>query len=115
MNHYSVIIIPCFFVITLVYAISTVATTTATAIATTNILIEQQHLIIIKNIVDKYVTEEESIFQFDTTIQTMVQQLQQRPDGESDENEPITDLPIIDSPCKSSCPPNYKLCLYICE
>ncbi len=90
--------------------------TTATAIATTtNIPIEQQHLIIIKNIDDKYVTEEESIFQFDTTIQTMVQQLQQRPDGESDENEPITDLPIIDSPCKSSCPPNYKLCLYICE
>ena len=29
-------------------------------------------------------------------------------DGESDENEPITDLPVIDSPCKSSCPPNYK-------
>jgi hypothetical protein len=43
------------------------------------------------------------------------QQLQQRPDGESDENELITDLPIIDSPCKSSCPPNYKLCFYICE
>ena len=35
-------------------------------------------------------------------------------DGESDENEPITDLPIIDSPCKSSCPPNYKLCSYMC-
>jgi len=35
-------------------------------------------------------------------------------DGESDENEPITDLPIIDSPCKSSCPPNYKLCIYMC-
>ena len=34
-------------------------------------------------------------------------------DGESDENEPITDLPVIDSPCKSSCPPNYKLCSYI--
>ena len=117
MNHHSVITIPCFFVITLVYAISTATTTTATAIATPSIPIEkQQHLIIIKNIVDKYVTEEDnSIFQFDTTIQTMVQQLQQRPDGESDENEPITDLPIIDSPCKSSCPPNYKLCLYICE
>ena len=35
-------------------------------------------------------------------------------DGESDENEPITDLPVIDSPCKSSCPPNYKLCSYMC-
>ena len=23
-------------------------------------------------------------------------------DGESEENEPITDLPVIDSPCKSS-------------
>ncbi len=44
------------------------------------------------------------------------QQLQKEPDGESeDENEPNTDLPIIDSPCKSSCLPNYKLCLYICE
>ena len=120
MNHHSVITIPCFFVITLVYAISTATITPATAIAnTTSIPIEQQqHLVISKNIVDKHVTEEESsIFQFDT-IQTMVQQQQlqqQRPDRESDENEPITDLPIIDSPCKSSCPPNYKLCLYICE
>jgi len=35
-------------------------------------------------------------------------------DGELDENEPITDLPVIDSPCKSSCPPNFKLCIYIC-
>jgi hypothetical protein len=35
-------------------------------------------------------------------------------DGESDKNEPITDLPVIDSPCKSSCPPNYKLCSYMC-
>ncbi|MGI0050763.1 MAG: hypothetical protein ACRD8K_03405 [Nitrososphaeraceae archaeon] len=35
-------------------------------------------------------------------------------DEESDENEPITDLPVIDSPCKSSCPPNYKLCSYMC-
>lgn len=35
-------------------------------------------------------------------------------DGESDENEPITDLPVINSPCKSSCPPNYKLCSYMC-
>ncbi|HEX7141785.1 MAG TPA: hypothetical protein VF222_04840 [Nitrososphaeraceae archaeon] len=35
-------------------------------------------------------------------------------DGESDENEPITDLPVIDSPCKSACPPNYKMCIYTC-
>ena len=35
-------------------------------------------------------------------------------DGESDKNEPITDLPVINSPCKSSCPPNYKLCSYMC-
>ena len=44
-----------------------------------------------------------------TTTTTAVQQ-----DRESDGNEPITDLPVIDSPCKSSCPPNYKLCSYMC-
>jgi hypothetical protein len=44
-----------------------------------------------------------------STTTTAVQQ-----DGESDENEPITDLPVIDSPCKSTCPPNYKLCSYMC-
>ena len=44
-----------------------------------------------------------------TTTTTTVQQ-----DQESDGNEPITDLPVIDSPCKSSCPPNYKLCSYMC-
>ena len=44
-----------------------------------------------------------------TTTTTAVQQ-----DGESDENEPITDLPVIDSPCKSACPPNYKMCIYMC-
>jgi hypothetical protein len=44
------------------------------------------------------------------------QQPQQEPDGEpEDENEPNTDLPIIDSPCKSWCPPNYELCLFICD
>ena len=37
------------------------------------------------------------------------------PDRESDENEPTTDLPIIDSPCQSSCPPNYKICIYVCN
>jgi hypothetical protein len=35
-------------------------------------------------------------------------------DRESDENEPITDLPVIDSPCKSNCPPTFKLCIYMC-
>ncbi len=35
-------------------------------------------------------------------------------DGELDETEPITDLPVIDSPCKSNCPPNFKLCIYMC-
>ena len=44
-----------------------------------------------------------------TTTTTAVQQ-----DGESHENEPITDLPVIDSPCKSACPPNYKMCIYMC-
>jgi hypothetical protein len=41
--------------------------------------------------------------------------LQTPPDRESEENEPITDLPIVDSPCQSSCPPNYKMCIYICN
>jgi len=40
---------------------------------------------------------------------------QLHPDRESDENEPTTDLPIIDSPCQSDCPPNYKICIYICN
>jgi hypothetical protein len=45
------------------------------------------------------------------TIQTMsVQQ-----DKESDENEPITDLPIIDTPCKSPCPPSAEMCIYMCK
>jgi hypothetical protein len=35
-------------------------------------------------------------------------------DGELEKNEPITDLPVIDSPCKSNCPPNFKLCIYMC-
>ncbi len=87
---YSSITIPGFFVVmTLVYIIFTVTTNItaagATAIATSS------------------------------TTSIPIEQLQKRPDGESDENEPITDLPIIDSPCKSSCPPTYKLCLYICE
>jgi hypothetical protein len=36
-------------------------------------------------------------------------------DGESDENEPITDLPVIDTPCKSPCPPSAEMCIYMCK
>ncbi|MGI9012467.1 MAG: hypothetical protein ACR2F1_14955 [Nitrososphaeraceae archaeon] len=46
------------------------------------------------------------------TIQTTTTAVQQ--DRESNEKEPITDLPVIDSPCKSACPPNYKMCIYMC-
>ncbi len=35
-------------------------------------------------------------------------------DGESDENEPITDLPVIDSPCQSPCLPTAEMCIYMC-
>jgi hypothetical protein len=48
-------------------------------------------------------------------IQKMsVQQMSVQQDGELDGNEPITDLPVIDSPCKSNCPPTFKLCIYMC-
>ena len=92
MNHHSIITISCFFVVIIiisVYAISTI--------------------IIITTTIDGVVTT------ITSTTSMPIEQLQKRPNGESDENEPITDLPIIDSPCKSSCPPNYKLCLYICK
>jgi hypothetical protein len=91
MNHHSIITISCFFVVIIsVYAISTIITTT---------------------------TIDAAVIAITTSITTSmpIEQLQKRPNGESDENEPITDLPIIDSPCKSSCSPNYKLCLYICK
>ena len=45
-----------------------------------------------------------------TTTTTAVQ-----PDGESDENEPITDLPVIDTPCKSPCPPTAEMCIFMCK
>ena len=88
MSYYSITNPGFFVVMTLVYVIFTVTTniTAAGAIAIAT-----------------------------TSIPIEQQLQQQRPDRESDENEPITDLPIIDSPCKSSCPPTYKLCLYICE
>jgi hypothetical protein len=36
-------------------------------------------------------------------------------DGESNENEPITDLPVIDTPCKSPCPPTAEMCIFMCK
>jgi len=45
-----------------------------------------------------------------TTTTTAVQQ-----DRESDENEPITNLPVIDTPCKSPCPPSAEMCIYMCK
>ena len=50
---------------------------------------------------------------YHSSVTNMMAQL--HPDRESDENEPTTDLPNIDSPCQSACPPNYKICLYICN
>lgn len=43
-----------------------------------------------------------------------IQKMSVQQDGELDGNEPITDLPVIDSPCKSNCPPTFKLCIYMC-
>ena len=45
-----------------------------------------------------------------TTTTTAVQ-----PDGESHEKEPITDLPVIDTPCKSPCPPTAEMCIFMCK
>lgn len=47
------------------------------------------------------------------TIQTTTTVVQQ--DGESDKNEPITDLPVIDTPCKSPCPPTAEMCIFMCK
>lgn len=88
MNH-SAIIIP--FVITLIYAIT---------------LPLEQYISIGENS-NNYISDR--IFLASINQITTVQQ-----DGELDENEPITDLPVIDSPCKSNCPPNFKLCIYMC-
>ena len=88
MNHSS-IIIP--FVITFIYAIT---------------LPLEQYIRIEENR-NNYILDR--IFLANTNQTTAVQQ-----DGELEENEPITDLPVIDSPCKSNCPPNFKLCIYMC-
>ena len=88
MNH-SAIIIP--FVIIFIYAI-TLALEQSISTGENN---------------NNYISDR--IFLANTNQITAVQQ-----DGESDENEPITDLPVIDSPCKSNCPPTFKLCIYMC-
>jgi hypothetical protein len=88
MNHSS-IIIP--FVITFIYAIT---------------LPLEQYISIEENR-NNYILDR--IFLANTNQTTAVQQ-----DGELEENEPITDLPVIDFPCKSNCPPNFKLCIYMC-
>ena len=86
----SVITIP--FVITFVYALT---------------LTNEYNNVMGDNNSDSFISQ--GIF-LDNTIQTIAVQQ----DRESDENEPITDLPVIDSPCKSNCPPIFKLCIYMC-
>jgi hypothetical protein len=88
MNHSS-IIIP--FVITFIYAIT---------------LPLEQYISSEENS-NNYISDR--IFVANTNQTTALQQ-----DGELEEDEPITDLPVIDSPCKSNCPPNFKLCIYMC-
>ena len=51
----------------------------------------------------------ERTFLLNTIHRTTLQQV-----GELDENEPITDLPVIDSPCQSPCLPTAEMCIYMC-
>jgi hypothetical protein len=51
----------------------------------------------------------ERTFLPNTIHRTTLQQV-----GELDENEPITDLPVIDSPCQSPCPRTAEMCIYMC-
>ena len=51
----------------------------------------------------------ERTFLPNTIHRTTLQQV-----AELDENEPITDLPVIDSPCQSPCPPTAEMCIYMC-
>ena len=85
----SAIIIP--FLITFIYAIS----------------LPLEHYMNIGENSNNYIAER--IYLANTIQTTSVQE-----DRESDENEPITDLPVIDSPCKSNCPPTFELCIYMC-
>jgi hypothetical protein len=87
MNH-SLIIIP--FVITFIYAIT---------------LPLEQYISIEENR-NNYIS--------DRILANINQTTAVQQDGELEKNEPITDLPVIDSPCKSNCPPNFKLCIYMC-
>ena len=87
----SVIAIP--FVITFVYALT---------------LINEYNNVMGDYNRDSFISQ--GIF-LDNTIQTIAVQQ----DGESDENEPITDLPVIDTPCKSPCPPSAEMCIYMCK
>ena len=85
----SAIIIP--FMITFIYAIS----------------LPLEHYMNTGENSNNYIAER--IYLANTIQPTSVQE-----DRESDENEPITDLPVIDSPCKSNCPPTFELCIYMC-
>ena len=87
----SVIAIP--FVITFVYALT---------------LTNEYNNVMGDNNSDSFISQ--GIF-LDNTIQTIAVQQ----DRESDENEPITDLPVIDTPCKSPCPPYAEMCIYMCK
>ena len=58
---------------------------------------------------DSYISQ--GIFLANTIPTTAVVQQ----DRESDENEPITDLPVIDTPCKSPCPPTAEMCIFMCK
>ena len=87
----SAIIIP--FVIIFIYAIT---------------LPLEQYMSIGENS-NNYILERNYLANTNTIQTTAVQD-----NGELEENEPITDLPVIDSPCKSNCPPTFELCIYMC-
>ena len=88
----SVIAIP--FVITFVYALT---------------LTNEYNNVMGDNNSDSFISQ--GIFLANTITTTAVVQQ----DRESDENEPITDLPVIDTPCKSPCPPSAEMCIYMCK
>ena len=48
-------------------------------------------------------------------LANIIQTMSVQQDRESYENEPITDLPVIDTPCKSPCPPSAEMCIYMCK
>ncbi len=90
----SVIAIP--FVMTFIYALTLPA---------------EQYIVFGEENSSNSISERISLpYTIQTTTTTAVQQ-----DGESDENEPITDLPVIDTPCKSPCPPTAEMCIFMCK